>query len=167
MHKPIKLASIERLVDLLGGEMPEFESSGDTYHYVLADALREGKTQEEAEALALEAEAEEEREAWEKFKDAVEFIARDLFDKHDLVLDARDDDTYHVVPRTSWRVSADHIRETINGVGYFYFAGLREFLNSIPCTPREAVASHMHWVKDWPNVYEGSKAWSLVERRWR
>jgi len=166
--KPIKLAGIERLVELLGGKMLEYESSGETYMHFLNEALKEGKTQEEAEELALAAEAEEEAEVWNKFKDAVEFTATDLFHEHDLEVErCEEDGSYRVYPRTSWKATADHIRQTINGVGYFPFAGLRTFLDSGPYTPREAVVGHLHWIKDWPDVYEGTKAWGMVERRMR
>lgn len=45
-----------------------------------------------------------------------------------------------------WEDAADKIRETINGVGYFTFYSLREFLESGPYTARQAALSHLHCV---------------------
>jgi hypothetical protein len=43
--------------------------------------------------------------------------------------------------------------EIVNGVGYFHFDNLKDFLDSGPYTPREAVLSHLHWLKDRAEVY--------------
>jgi len=164
---PLRIPDLEALCRLLGGKVPDWENSGDTYAYVLAEAIKHGKTEAEAEDEALKAEEEEDAEVWTKFKDAVEFVADDLLRKHELALSCEKDGTYEVYPLKSWNTAADLIRVTINGVGYFHFGSLKEFLLSGPYSPREAVKGHLHWVKDWQEVYEGGKAWALVERRMR
>lgn len=106
-------------------------------------------------------------EAMNKYRSAVIEVAQKLFGEHDLSLDEMTSSTFKIVPKTSWRVSADHIRQTINGVGYFGFASVKEFCASGPYTPRSAVLSHLGWISDWPVVYGDGTAKSMIERRMR
>jgi hypothetical protein len=103
-----------------------------------------------------------------QYKNAVVGVAEDLFAKHGLSLVERKDKwSYKVVPVESWASSCREIVQTINGVGYFEFRGARELCESGPWTMRQAVLTHLGWIADWPDVYEGRKARSLVEGRMR
>ena len=70
-------------------------------------------------------------------------------------------------PVKSWNASADAIRETINGVGYFHFSSLREFLDSGPYTARQAVLEHLGYIKDYPAVYGSKSAQGIYDSYFR
>ncbi len=147
-------------------------SGGGSYDFVYKQALEAGKTEEQAEEAAREAEDEERDEAVGKYMDAVMFVADRLYGEHGLTLVPKHKGKHQsydfkVVPEKSWEDAADRIRQTINGVGYFEFNNLRDFLTSGPYTPREAVMEHLHWIASWPEVYGEGKPGSMVERRMR
>jgi hypothetical protein len=91
---------------------------------------------------------------------AVENTVKPLFNKHGLNLvpvsvcgTDRTPYEYHVMPIKDWADVCLNLIETINGVGYFHFNNLTEFLNSGPCTAKEAALSHLHWICRYPEVY--------------
>jgi len=145
--------------------------ASETYSIVYREAIRDGASEEEAEAKAQEAEQAELDEYVFKYMDAVVGAADKLFAEHGLVLDPvgehRHPWEYRVEPEKDWEDAADRIRETINGVGYFHFNSLDEFLESGPWTAQEAVLEHLGWIKDWPAVYGEPSAQRIVERSMR
>ena len=127
---------------------------GETYAQVYKEAKEEGKTDREAEKAAVRAEF------------ALSFIAQSTYigaaystiekqaENHfDLNVEQKGSNKYTVSPRKDWKTSLKAIIETINGVGYFHFSSVREFLQSGPFTEREAVLSHLHYLKDYGEVY--------------
>lgn len=99
---------------------------------------------------------------------AVESVATELFKEHGLTLEKKSATMeYKITPIKSWDDAANNIRETINGVGYFEFKSLSDFLDSGPYDGRSATLSHLHYIPEWYRVYEGSTAKSVVERRMR
>lgn len=106
-------------------------------------------------------------EAMSKYIEAIEFVFRDLCEKHGLELIDNSNCTYKVEPSFDWNSAANEIRITIEGYGLFYFGNLKEFLSSGPYTARSAVLNHLHWLKEWYDVYEGGKAKERVYRRMR
>jgi hypothetical protein len=139
--------------------------------YAHREAIEEGATEEEAEEAALKAQDEASAEIYRNWHDGVERAAEELFGEHGLELVGRGKKEpyyeYKVIPKESWRDAADRIRETVNGVGYFHFNDLQEFLDSGPYTPRQAVLSHLHLTKDYPAVYGTPSARSIFESGWR
>jgi hypothetical protein len=63
--------------------------------------------------------------------------------------------------------AADKIRETINGVGDVHFNSLGEFLKAEASTAKQAVLSHLGYVKRYPAVYGGLGANQMYEQAWR
>jgi hypothetical protein len=164
--------TIDRLCTILGVETLSDWSDGldgcETYSHVYKEVLASGASESEAEEQAGQAESDELGEATEKYRAAVLAVAERLFAEHRLTLVERADKwSYRVVPEKSWLDSLGAIVQTINGVGTFEFRNARELCESGPWTPRQAVLSHLGWIADWPDVYEGSKAKSLVERQLR
>lgn len=107
-------------------------------------------------------------DAWKDYTNALESVFEDLLERHGLKLEPfKGEYLYRVVPKTKWDDAATEIVKTINGVGYFYFNTLRQFLDSGPYTARAGVLTHLHWVKHWPDVYEGTKASTMFDRRRR
>lgn len=95
-------------------------------------------------------------DAWTRYQSALISCAEKLMADHGLVLKRQGESLEWVVePKTSWSDAANEIRKTVNGVGYFYFSSLDEFLDSGPYTPRSLVLTHLHWLKRHPEVYEG------------
>lgn len=139
-----------------------------SYSYVYDAALREGMTEEEAEEAAQKAEQEELDEAMEKYWSGLEDAAETLFGHHALDVDRvmkRGEWTgqYKISPRATWKDAAAEIMGTINGVGTFYYSSVKEFLDSGPYTPRQAVLTHLHWIKQYPDVYGTKSAGRIFE----
>lgn len=51
--------------------------------------------------------------------------------------------------------------------GDFHFDSLREFLASGPYTARQAVLSHLGYLKRHPHVYGGPSPRQMYEQHWR
>jgi hypothetical protein len=158
--------SLDRICRLLGVSTPEKwdDDNIDSFCGVWDWMVKDGHTEEECQ----EAEQAERQEQWEKYRGAVMTVAEEVFDKHGLELtEMKRGYVYRVHPNPgrTWSDCANRILATINGYGPFYFSSLREFLDSGPWTPREAVLHHLGWIPDWYEVYEGGKASNRVERR--
>ena len=107
-------------------------------------------------------------EAWIRYSNALESCCKKLLELHHLDLSpTKKPWLFKIVPKESWEKSAAEVMQTINGHGLFYFASLRIFLDSGPYTPRAAVLTHLHWLKKWPEVYEGTKASRMFDRMYR
>jgi hypothetical protein len=132
----------------------------------------------EGEDAQMEAERAAQEEVYRQWYDAVEHVAEKLFEEHGLELLAmkhtrKVQKNYRphvlkVIPSNSWSGAADKIRETINGVGDYHFDNLRAFLDSgPPYTARQAVLSHLGYIKRYPAVYGGLGANQMYEQHWR
>jgi hypothetical protein len=121
---------------------------------------------------AVEAERAAQDEVYAQWYDAD--AASKLFEEHGLELKpvgkykaSKRPYELKIVPKTSWNDAANKLRETINGVGSFHFNNLREYLDSGPYTARQAVLSHLHWIKRYPDVYGSQSAQRMYEQHWR
>lgn len=170
---------IDTLANLLRD--PSFDDFWPSYeNYVTQeerDAFRaaqsEGYSEEEAEDAANRAGAEASDRVRRAWVEAVVSVAQDLFQNYGLTLIPKDDSRgvpefrrslphhFKVMPETSWNDAAEKILETINGVGLFEFRSLRDFLDSGPYTAREAVLSHLHYIRRYPDVYGGPSVISM------
>jgi hypothetical protein len=140
----------------------------EDYHWAYTEAIKEGKTEDEATEAALKAESRAMDEHFKKFKGAVEATAAHFCDLHKLELTAHKNGYQWVItPKDSWEVAACAIKETINGYGMFYFRTTKEFMDSGPYTARQAVLSHLHWMKSYAAVYGDTSAGSMMERELR
>lgn len=92
-------------------------------------------------------------EGYRNYKNALENVADHVFGEHGLVLTERKSGGYKIEPIESWRDAAAKIVHTINGVGMFHFSSVKEFLDSGPYTAREAVLSHLGYLKRRSEVY--------------
>lgn len=135
-------------------------SSGEgphTYDCAMREARAEGKSEEEAEKYAAEAEQAEIDEVLKKYMNELESVFEQMCSDHGLEVTKHTSKKkgiyFTLTPKKSWRDAAECIRDTINGVGSFYFSSLKEFLASGPYTAREAVLTHLHWMKRRPDVY--------------
>lgn len=113
-----------------------------------------------------------EREVYAQWANAVESAADDMYEQYGLDLEPKGRKSgetvyeFKIVPRKDWRTSADLIRETVNGVGQFYFGSLKEFLDSGPYTAREAVLSHLGYIGRHTDVYGSPSARRVYEASW-
>lgn len=129
----------------------------------------------EDEDERAEAEERADTELFATWYDAVLAAASALYEDHGLKLEpvAKNLPECHrsyelkIVPVVSWMDAADHIRDTINGDGFFYTESVRAFLESGPYTARQAVLSHLHWIKKRPEVYGTASAQRIYERSWK
>jgi len=175
---------LNRLSDLLGVTTPDdyldkLDSYGndEAYSYAYKEAIADGKTEEEAEEAAMAAEGEIRDEAWRKYTDAVQAVADDLFEKHNLTLvpvkfkrkvpPGTRPWEYTVEPTKSWEDAAGQLITTINGVGQFEFASVKDFLDSGPYTARGAVLGHLHWIRRYPDVYGDRGIQDRIDRSLR
>lgn len=129
----------------------------DAYSEAFSEAIKENKTEEEAENIASEASDNARDEEFSRYVCEVISTAEKLFGFHHLNIEEikkkNNVVVYKISPQETWRKAANEIRETINGVGMFHTYSLRDFLDSGPYTPKEAVLTHLHWLKDYPKVY--------------
>lgn len=154
---------IEQLCESVGVKTPcDYFDGGEVwinaydaaYDYAKSLGLEGEAARERAEA---DAEKEESR-IFDAYVGAVVQAAQKLYDAHGLMIVEGEKYTYTVKPKVSWKDAAAQVIETINGVGYFHFGSVGEFLRSGPYTPKQAVTSHLHWLKRYPDVYGGDCA---------
>lgn len=127
------------------------------------------------------AESEARDEIYAKWYDAVERVASDLFEQHGLELQPagkwhpsthsktraeRRPHLMKVVPSNSWEDAAERIRETVNGDGTLGFGSLREFLDSGPYTARQAVLTHLSWIRRYPAIFGGLGVHQRYDQAW-
>lgn len=130
----------------------------------------------EDEDAQMEAQSKAAEEVYRQWYDAIEHTAEKMLAEHGLELLAmkhtrKVNQNYRphqlkIIPTKSWDDAANKIRETINGVGDFHFNDLSEFLRSGPYTAKQAVLSHLGYVKRHPDVYGGTSARQLYEHAW-
>lgn len=187
--------TIDQLAELLGLPSWEEIDEINLDHYaevasqvVKYDLENEAISDDEDDAY-MEAERKVQDEVYSSWHGAVLYAAKYLFEAHGLDLvpneipyEWKDGTTgthvikvsdtkqlpweYRIEPRISWHDAADKMRETVNGVGYFHFDTLAEFLDSGPYSYREAVIDHLSYVRRWPDVYGAPSARALYERGW-
>lgn len=173
--------NVDELAEFFG--IPTWESLDDNitsdngaWSYAHEEALKEGKSEEEAEELAMQAESEERDEYYKKWHDAMESAVEKTLAHINIELtpvkskgashDARPYE-YKISPKKDWKDSAEQIRDIINGVGMFEFGTLKEFLDSGPYTPREAVLSHLGYANSYADVYGDRSAKDIYHREMR
>lgn len=144
------------------GSLDYIFSVGD---YASEQALKEGATEAEAEEAGMKGQEEADASLFKAYEGALESAADDAFEKVGLVLvPLKSGYEFQIKPKKDWKDAANEIRELINGYGPFYFATLKEFLDSGPYTAREAVLSHLGWVKDYGAVYGDRSPQAKFER---
>ena len=156
--------NIDQLAKLLG--LPDWEridEMNQQNYWEMSSSAGDEDAQMEAERRAQD-------DVYGQWYDAVESTAEKLFEQHGLELKPTGKQgsvkrryDFKIDPSTSWNDAANKIRETINGVGDFHFDNLREFLDSGPYTARQAVLSHLSYIKRYPAVYGGQGAHQMYE----
>jgi hypothetical protein len=160
-------------------DINDFEFDGEAWSQGYKEAIREGKSEDEAEEQARKWEESEQDEAFRHWKGAVEHVAEQLFEQHGMVLVEEQKQIpkakgggsytlYRVAPEKSWDDAMAKILDTIHGVGMFEFASLKEFRESGPYrSSKEAVLKHLHWMKDRPEVYGTTRPQAMFDRQMR
>lgn len=172
MEKLKDTFDISEIAGLLGVPNPdEFEYNGDAYHFTFMESIKEGLSDSEAEEKAQTAEQDEQDEQFHQIYDAIESVAGTFFEYHGLelnkIVSGKRSGMYRVTPVKDWLYTASCIRQTVNGVGYFYFATDSDFLDSGPYTARQAVLTHLHWIKYYAEVYGESSPKAQYRRHLR
>lgn len=167
-----KTTDVSELAALFG--LPSWDDLDELnldYYY---ESARGAVDDPDDENALMEAESAVRDELYVQWHDAVLRAAEHEFEQHGLVLvpvgkerAARTPYNYVVRPSTSWRDAANLIRETINGVGYFQFDTLKEFLDSGPYTAHAAVMHHLHWLARRWEVYGDTSPRSRYERAFK
>lgn len=146
--------------------MMDYDIGGDAFAYARDEALKEGKSEEEAEEAGQKAEQEEQDEYHTKWQSGVVSALETLCEHHNLEVKHKGWEVI-ITPKTTWTEVLTPLIETINGYGMFHFSSVREFLDHGPYKTTEAVAEHLHWIKEYPAVYGDASAQSLYERAMR
>lgn len=120
------------------------------------------------ESIRDAAECAAETALYSAWSDAVSEIADHMFEMYGMVLRRIQSRPgyWRIVPSGpvgTWERCADEFRATINGVGEFHFATLKEFLESGPYTAREAALSHLGYMRRHYEVYGGQGIRSRFE----
>jgi hypothetical protein len=161
MSDKITIDQLAKMFDL-----PDWDKIDEINQQHYWEMSRGAEDQEEAEEAA-------QTEVYNQWYDAVEAASSKLFEEHGLELQPTGTQgtptrryDFKIVPSTSWNDAANKIRGTINGVGTFHTNNLNEFLRSGPYTAREAVLSHLGYIKRYPDVYGSTGARQLYDRAW-
>jgi len=170
----VKLAELFGITSLDDLEARNDDYFGDFFVAARDEALKEGATETEADEAGFKADGEARDELYQQWHNGVTSAVEELFGRHHLeVVGRRKAERYpfefvvRPVAGKTWADAADEIRVTINGVGYFEFRDLREFLDSGPWTAKQAVEGHLHWIKDYSEVYGTDSAQRIYERAFR
>lgn len=191
MNNPSPYLTINEMCKLLGidtlekimEDMFTFDNFSHVYSIKLEEARRRGLSEEEAEKSASVSAEEYENEETDKYltkyKNAVLSVIEELFGYHDLVLvhspKKNEPNRWMIQPkntnrhnRPDWTEPLAKIVKTINDYGQFHFHDIIELLRSGPyLSTRIGVLNHKHWVLVYNEIYEGTKARSMVERKMR
>jgi len=148
--------------------------------YAHKEAIDDGHSDDKAEEIADKAEAEEMDNLYRQWENGVTSAIEYLFNNHKLNFVIKEEKKLHkdkngkewpytikhyfISPENSWEDAANAIKETINGVGMFYFTDLQEFIGS---SAQETICMHLHWLKDYPRVYGTSNVHTIYESAWR
>jgi hypothetical protein len=72
------------------------------------------------------------------------------------------------VDSDDWEAAAQAIVEVINGVGYFHFDSVQDAIDSGPYDDAEDfVRHHLHWMREYAEVYGDYSPKHMFERRLR
>jgi hypothetical protein len=146
------------------------EYLGSYYSAGMEEALNEGLPIEEAEEAAEEAQYAAEEELLANYTSALEAAADSVLEPHKLVAEAigKHQGQYKIVPTGTWKDAAWEIIRTINGIGMFYYEDAKALKDVGPYRSyKQAVLSHLHWVKDYPKVYGTRSAERVFHNSWR
>lgn len=169
-----ELATLFKLPDI-----NDFEFDGEAWGQGYKEALKEGKSEDEAEEQGRKWEEAEQDEAYKHWRGAVEHVAEELFGQHGLILVEEKKQIskskgggsyslYRVAPEKNWDDAMAKILDTIHGVGVHEFASLKEFRESGPYkSSKDAVLQHLHWMKDRPEVYGTSRPRGMFDSHMR
>ena len=156
-------ASYEGASGLIEHNMNYVAEAGN---YAYDEAINDERDEDEAEEARYEAEHKAESEIVGSYIEAAVSTIEDQLTEHfalDLIEvtkknkkgEPTGERRWQIKPLRTWKESLGLIVETINGVGYFHFDSLREFLNSGPYTEREGCLTHLGYLSDHADVYGG------------
>ena len=162
LAKLLGIQSYDKVEDFNQGYLDE------VFGEALKNAERDGLEGDEADEQAMKAVDEERTELYHKYQNALEQAADELFREHGLMLSEMRKGGYKISPTKSWRDAAALIMETINGVGYFEFTSVDQFIReSSERGARGTVLTHLHWIKERPRIYGSASAERVFERAFR
>ncbi len=150
-----------RMARILGVKTPEeFDEElrtipRDTYGIVLREAIDEGCSDEEAEEKAMAAEDAELAELVRKYESDLVSIFENEAANLKLEISAlkTKPGVYAITPKDSWAKSAQAVRSIVHGIAGWWFPSFREFLDSGPYTPRQAVDAHLGYLGEQWKLY--------------
>jgi hypothetical protein len=159
----------EELVELL--EVSEIYNRVQNFqfelHPIITDyslAIEEGRSREEAEEMSLKAEEEASDELYRNFRNGFDQVLERVKEATGISFVSSKRGVWRA-ESSDWFASASHIRQIINGVGYFYFPSTSEFRYTCSCsTYRQVVHTHLHHIKWFPEVYGGESFSQTIER---
>jgi hypothetical protein len=163
LKNKFNLSELSKLFGLPNPDDVDVDCS-DTFVYARKEALENGATEDEANEAGITAEEQEMDEYFNKMFNSIEETAETFFGYHGLTLvknSGKNTGTFTLKPVKSWEHAANEIRNTVNGIGYFYFASLKEFLDSGPWTARQAVLGHLGSIKRYGDVCGGGSPQSV------
>lgn len=165
-------ANREGAMDLIEDNIETIFQSSE---YAYNEAIEEGASEEEAEEAMQKAQGDREAEIVNAYVDSAVSTIEDQLSEHfalNLIEVTKKDKKgkpteerrWQIKPLRTWKESLKLIVETINGVGYFHFNSVREFLDSGPYTEREGCLTHLHYLAQHGDVYGGQSLERQFER---
>lgn len=148
-----------------------YDIFGSDYTYAYNVAIREGKSEEEAEEEGRNAEGDAWDNYFQRWLNALEATAETYFGWHGMTVRRRISRKYWIryeVRAESWAVAASRILETINGYGLFTFDSVKDLKDSIPVrSDREVTLQHLHWMSKYGQIYGELSPVDMMQRRMR
>lgn len=165
-------ASYEGAMDLIERNV---HYSDEARKYAYEQAIEDELDEEDAEEKGMDAEVEAQAEIANAYVDSAVSTIEDQLSEHfalNLIEVTKKDKKgkpteerrWQIKPLRTWKESLKLIVETINGVGYFHFNSVREFLDSGPYTEREGCLTHLHYLAQHGDVYGGQSLERQFER---
>lgn len=175
MVKTNKLLTVTMITGILGVEPWEKKEDrdphwfGDYYAITYQDAIDSGSPPSEAEEKGLEAEGNARDEYYRQWENALLATADAYFGFHEmqLVQVRKRFKRFEVkpLPGKTWDDAAKAVLTTINGVGYFGYDSLKDFKSSLPGTSKQATMCHLHWIKQYGDIYGEASPERMLEAK--
>jgi len=174
MEKPQDTFTVEDISSMFGvTHFNDFmdDAFTDVFCEARQAALRDNPNlhEDDADDAGINAESDARIESYNKWERAFLSAVDSLMKDHGLVFHRLKSKgnrrKFKVKPIKSWADALEKIRETINGMGPFYFGSIKEVCDSIPCSVRQGVLHHIGWIADAPKVY-GSSSVEYMMRHW-
>lgn len=166
------IETLETLITAMDLDLPTYEEIDDmnlgfyeeSYEYTYKQAVENGYSDNKAGGIAMDARDKAASKTYTDWFNSVKRTINHLLKFHHLKLVSEGEKIYIEAPQ-SWKKAASQTAETITGCGSFSYNSAKELRDVGPYKSYcEAVIKHLHWLKRYPDVYEGTDYRKIYEQ---